>query len=74
MNVRQQEEVSMSLTQFRVDDGLHAMDGLRLFARDGAELVEAFIGRKVMAFGSSRSSTLEEDKVCSAINTMRLAS
>ncbi|WP_338833944.1 signal transduction histidine kinase [Bradyrhizobium septentrionale] len=40
----------MSLTQFRVDDGLHAMDGLRLFARDGTERkpVEAFIGRKVM--------------------------
>ena len=38
----------MSLTQFGVDDGLHNMDGLRLFARDGSEQVEAFIGRKVM--------------------------
>jgi hypothetical protein len=38
----------MSLTQFRVDDGPHNMDGLRLFARDGSEPVEAFIGRKVM--------------------------
>jgi len=38
----------MSLTQFHVDDGQHAMDGLRLFARDGTEPVEAFIGRKVM--------------------------
>jgi hypothetical protein len=38
----------MSLTQFRVDDGQHAMDGLRLLAQDGTEGVEAFIGRKVM--------------------------
>jgi hypothetical protein len=38
----------MSLTQFGVDDGPHNMDGLRLFAQDGAERIEAFIGRKVM--------------------------
>lgn len=38
----------MSLTQFRVDDGPHNMDGLRLLARDGTERVEAFISRKVM--------------------------
>lgn len=38
----------MSLTQFRVDDGPHTMDGLRLLARDGNERVEAFMGRKVM--------------------------
>jgi hypothetical protein len=38
----------MSLTQFSVDDGPHNMDGLRLFARDGSEQVEASIGRKVM--------------------------
>jgi len=38
----------MPLTQFSVDDGPHNMDGLRLFARDGSERVEAFIGRKVM--------------------------
>ena len=38
----------MSLTEFRVDDGPHTMDGLRLLARDGNEQVEAFIGRKVM--------------------------
>jgi hypothetical protein len=37
-----------SLTKFGVDDGPHNMDGLRLLARDGAERVEAFIGRKVM--------------------------
>ena len=38
----------MSLTQFSIDDGPHSMDGLRLFARDGTERVEAFVGRKVM--------------------------
>jgi hypothetical protein len=38
----------MLLTQFRVDDEPHAMDGLRLLAQDGAEGIEAFIGRKVM--------------------------
>ena len=38
----------MSPTQFRIDDGPHNMDGLRLYAQDGTEQVEAFIGRKVM--------------------------
>ena len=38
----------MSLAQFRIDDGPHNMDGLRLFARDGTEPVEAFVSRKVM--------------------------
>jgi len=38
----------MSLTQFRVDDGPHTMDGLRLLAQDGNEQIEAFMGRKVM--------------------------
>jgi len=38
----------MSFTQLRVDDGPHTMDGLRLFALDGNERVEAFMGRKVM--------------------------
>jgi hypothetical protein len=38
----------MPLTQLSVDDGPHNMDGLLLFARDGSEQVEAFIGRKVM--------------------------
>ena len=38
----------MPLTQSRVDDGPHNMDGLRLYARDGSKQVEAFIGRKVM--------------------------
>ena len=38
----------MSFTQFRVDDGPNTMDGLRLFALDGNERVEAFMGRKVM--------------------------
>ena len=38
----------MSLAQFRVDEGPHNMDGLRLLAQDGSERIEAFIGRKVM--------------------------
>jgi hypothetical protein len=38
----------MSLAQFSIDDGPHNMDGLRLFAQDGAEQVEAFVGRKVL--------------------------
>ena len=38
----------MPLTQFRIDDGSHNMDGLRIYAQDGSERVEAFIGRKVM--------------------------
>ena len=39
---------NISLTKFGIDDGPHNMDGLRLSARNGAEPVEAFIGRKVM--------------------------
>ena len=38
----------MSFAQFGVDNGPHNMDGLRLFAQDGSEQIEAFIGRKVM--------------------------
>ena len=38
----------MSLAQLSIDDGPHNMDGLRLFAQDGAERVEAFVGRKVL--------------------------
>ncbi|WP_375307185.1 signal transduction histidine kinase [Bradyrhizobium sp. A11] len=38
----------MSLAQFRVDDGPHTMDGLRLLAQEGNEQIEAFMGRKVM--------------------------
>ena len=38
----------MSFTHFGIDDGPHNMDGLRFFAQDGTERVEAFIGRKVM--------------------------
>jgi hypothetical protein len=38
----------MALAQFRIDDGPHTMDGLRLFAEDGDERVEAFMSRKVM--------------------------
>jgi len=38
----------MSLKQFSVDSRPHNMDGLRLYAQDGTERVEAFISRKVM--------------------------
>jgi hypothetical protein len=38
----------VSLTQLSVDSGPHNMDGLRLYAQDGTERVEAFIGRRVM--------------------------
>ena len=38
----------MPLTQFSIDGGAHSMDGLRLFAQDGSERIEAFIGRKVL--------------------------
>jgi len=38
----------MPLTQFSIDNGPHNMDGLRLFAQDGSERIEAFIGRKVI--------------------------
>src|ERR1700751_2630476 len=38
----------MSLSKFGVDNGPHNMDGLRLFAQDGSERIEAFVGRKVM--------------------------
>ncbi|MDA9534087.1 signal transduction histidine kinase [Bradyrhizobium sp. CCBAU 25338] len=38
----------MSPAHFRIDDGPHSMDGLRLFAREGNERVEAFMSRKVV--------------------------
>ncbi len=38
----------MPLAQFRVDEGQHNIDGLRLFAQDGAERIKVLIGRKVM--------------------------
>ena len=31
-----------------IDDGPHNMDGLRIFARDGAERVEACVGHEVL--------------------------
>jgi hypothetical protein len=63
----------MSLAQFSIDDGPHNMDGLRLFAQDRAERIEAFVSRKVMS-GPILSNTMEDGRVCFAINTMRLAS
>jgi len=38
----------MSLSQFRIDEQPHTMDGLRLLAQDGAVGVEAFVSRRVM--------------------------
>jgi hypothetical protein len=38
----------MSIAELSVDNGPHNMDGLRLFAQDGLERIEVFIGRKVM--------------------------
>ena len=38
----------MPFTEFAVDDGPHSMDGLLLHARDGGQIVEAFISRQVM--------------------------
>ncbi len=38
----------MPLTEFAVDEGPHSMDGLLLHARDGDQIVEAFISRRVM--------------------------
>ena len=38
----------MSLMQSRIDEGPHNLDGLRLYAQDGSQTVEAFVSRKVM--------------------------
>jgi hypothetical protein len=38
----------MPLTEFAIDEGPHSMDGLLLHARDGDQIVEAFISRQVM--------------------------
>lgn len=38
----------MPLSQFRIDRSPHTMDGLRIFAQDGIEPVEAFISRRVL--------------------------
>ena len=39
---------NLLLTKFGIDDSPHNMDGLRLFALDGDQPLEAFISRKVM--------------------------
>jgi len=68
----------MSLTQSRVDDGPHNMDGLRLYARDGSKEVEAFIGRKVLdvwtdsvEHGRGRQSLFRDQY--NALGTLNLA-
>jgi hypothetical protein len=38
----------MRLTQFAIDDSPHNRDGLVLYGWDGAEMVTAFISRRVM--------------------------
>ena len=38
----------MRLTQFAIDDSSHNRDGLVLYGWDGAEMVTAFISRRVM--------------------------
>lgn len=38
----------MPVSEFNIDDGPHNLDGLRLFAVEGAQPIEAFISRKVM--------------------------
>lgn len=38
----------MPVSQFNIDDGPHNMDGLRLFAFEDAQPIEAFISRKVL--------------------------
>jgi len=38
----------MPLTEIKVDESPHNMDGLLLHGRDGSERVEAFISRRVM--------------------------
>jgi hypothetical protein len=50
----------MPLAQFRVDDGPHNMDGLRLFAQDGAERVEASVGRLVEVLFSDITESGED--------------
>ena len=65
---------NMSLTKFGIDDGPHNMDGLRLLARDGAERVEAFIGRKVMDVWVESIEHKGARRSCSAISTTCWAS
>ncbi|NPU11402.1 signal transduction histidine kinase [Bradyrhizobium sp. 83012] len=38
----------MPLSHFRIDQSPHTMDGLRLFAQDGNDPVEAFVSRRVL--------------------------
>ena len=63
-----------SLTKFGIDGGPHNMDGLRLLAQDGAESVEAFIGRKVMDVWVESIEHQGARRSLSAISTMRWAS
>lgn len=63
-----------NLTEFDIDDGAHNMDGLRLFAQDRADRIEAFISRKVMDIWVESIEHRGDGRVCSATNTMHWAS
>lgn len=52
----------MPLAHFRIDEGPHTMDGLRLIARDGNKQVEAFMSRKVMDGGRIRRASWRTSK------------
>jgi hypothetical protein len=52
----------MPLARFRIDEGPHTMDGLRLIARDGNKQVEAFMSRKVMDGGRIRRASWRTSK------------
>ena len=57
----------MPLTEIKVDELPHNMDGLLLHGRDGSERVEAFISRRVMDSWVD-PSPIENGEVCFARN------
>ena len=63
----------MPLTEFAVDEGPHSMDGLLLHARDGDQIVEAFISRQVMDRWVDPIEPMKNGEVCFARNTTPLA-
>jgi hypothetical protein len=68
----------MAITELTIDTSSHAKDGLLLHARDGNDVIDAFIGRRVLdrwanhgqAFGDHKSFFREE---YNAIGTRNLA-
>ena len=59
----------MPLTEIKVDESPHNMDGLLLRGRDGSERVEAFISRQVMDSWVDPTIPIENGEVCFARNT-----